>query len=216
MIKTINIQEWNRRRQYEFFKNYAQPHFNLTTNLDISAAYDYTKKHKISLFKTILYVTMKVANHIPEFRYRIIGDDVFEHDIVHPSFTVSLDNEQFSFCNSDYHENISQFFKITADAMEQVRKNPFIQTNPDRENRIYISCIPWIAFTSIMHPLQSHPSDSVPRIAWGKYIHENTDVKLPYSVQAHHALVDGFHAGKFLNMFQKIIAQPEQLLSALC
>jgi Chloramphenicol O-acetyltransferase len=53
-----------------------------------------------------------------------------------------------------------------------------------------------------------NPVDSIPRISWGKYFEEVGKIKLPLSVQAHHALVDGIHVGQFFNTFQEILDNP--------
>jgi len=43
----------------------------------------------------------------------------------------------------------------------------------------------------------AHPADSVPRFAWGKHYWEGERLKMPLSVQGHHALMDGIHMGRF-------------------
>ena len=209
MIRKINPENWSRRRQFEFFRHYEYPHFNISTNIEITGAYHYTKKSNRSLFKTILYVSLKIINDIPEFRLRIRNDQVIEHSVVHPSFTVSIADNQFSFCNADFNEDIDQFFQNVAAAMRKVKENPFIRSDSSEDNRIYITCLPWISFTGLMHPIKLNSADSVPRLAWGKYIISQKSVLLPYSIQAHHALVDGYHAGLFINKFQELINQPD-------
>lgn len=213
MMREINLEKWARRRQFEFFKNYDYPHFNISAAIDISEAYHYTRSRNISLFKTILFVSMKTINSIPEFRCRIRENSVVEHTVVHPSFTVSVEEDQFSFCNADFDANIHQFFRNAADAIAKVKANPFIRSDSGEDNRVYLTCIPWISFTGVLHPINMHPADSVPRLAWGKYIIEKESVKLPYSLQCHHALADGYHAGLFFDRFRKTISRPERLFA---
>lgn len=57
-----------------------------------------------------------------------------------------------------------------------------------------------------------NPADSIPRISWGKYFEENGKIKLPMSVQAHHALMDGMHVGQYFSMFQEILDNPVKYL----
>jgi chloramphenicol O-acetyltransferase type A len=42
-----------------------------------------------SFTTAIVYVIARAANDIPEFRQRIRGDTVVEHDVVHPSTTIT-------------------------------------------------------------------------------------------------------------------------------
>jgi chloramphenicol O-acetyltransferase type A len=75
-----------------------------------------------------------------------------------------------------------------------------------------MSAIPWVTFTSVMHPIHLHPIDSVPRIAWGKFFTEGSALKMPLSVQVHHALADGIHVGRYYTQVQEYLDQPERLM----
>lgn len=92
------------------------------------------------------------------------------------------------------------------------KNNITIKDEPGRDDLLYITSIPWISFTNITHPIQMTPVDSIPRISWGKYFEESGKVKLPLSVQVHHALVDGIHVGKFFNNIQEILDNPIKYL----
>ena len=81
------------------------------------------------------------------------------------------------------------------------------------DDLLYMTSIPWVSFTSVMHPLDLHPVDSVPRFAWGKYFKESDLLKMPLSVQAHHALMDGIHAGRFYTIVQDYLYQPDSILA---
>ena len=63
-----------------------------------------------------------------------------------------------------------------------------------------------------MHPIPLNPADSVPRIAWGKFFEEGELLTMPLGVQAHHALVDGIHVGKFYAQVQGYLDQPQVAL----
>jgi chloramphenicol O-acetyltransferase type A len=62
-----------------------------------------------------------------------------------------------------------------------------------------------------MHPLK-FPIDSVPRFAWRKLFEDDESLKIPLSVQAHHALVDGLHMGRYYEKVQQYFQQPEIVL----
>jgi chloramphenicol O-acetyltransferase type A len=73
--------------------------------------------------------------------------------------------------------------------------------------------IPWVSFTSFTHPINLDPVDSVPRFAWGKFFPKGDSLKMPLAVQAHHALIDGIHLGRFYETVQDYLNNPEQVLS---
>lgn len=211
LMKMIDIDKWPRKDIYRFFKTFNYPHFNLCTALNITNIHNYSKKYDMSLFKMILFLSVKSLNAVEELRSRINGENVIIHDIVHPSFTVINDDNIFNFCTIDYVEPFNDFIKIVDQASEKCKKLKHLAIEYERDDLIYITCIPWISFTNISHPINMSPVDSVPRIAWGKYYKENDMLKLPYSIQAHHALVDGVHIGKFFTIFQDYLDYPEKL-----
>jgi len=62
------------------------------------------------------------------------------------------------------------------------------------------------------YPLHLHPADSIPRFAWGKFFKEGRFLKMPLNVQAHHALMDGIHVGKFYEKVHGYLKKPEAVL----
>ncbi len=211
-MKFKDIENWKRKDHYNYFKQLDYPHFSICANLDITNFYRFIKENELPFFISVLYASTKTANSIKEFRFRIREDKVIEHEIVSPSFTVMTDGEVFSFCTSNYLENFQDFRNNTQKEIERVKSNINIQDEPGRDDLLYITSIPWISFTNISHPIQMNPVDSIPRISWGKFFDENGRVKLPISVQAHHALVDGIHIGYYYNIIQDIFDNPIKYL----
>jgi chloramphenicol O-acetyltransferase type A len=60
-----------------------------------------------------------------------------------------------------------------------------------------------------MHPIDLNPVDSVPRFAWGKFFEQGDHLKMPLSVQAHHALMDGVHMGRYYDKVQALLHHPD-------
>jgi chloramphenicol O-acetyltransferase type A len=77
-----------------------------------------------------------------------------------------------------------------------IKRHPTLKDEPGNDNLLFMSAIPWVSFTSFMHPIHLHPVDSVPRFAWGKFFEQGGRLLMPLSVQAHHALLDGLHVGR--------------------
>lgn len=211
-MKYIDIENWKRKDHYNYFKQLDYPHFNICGNVDITNFYKYVKGNNIPFFISVLYTSTKTANSIKEFKYRIRGNNVIEHETVNPSFTVMTEGEVFSFCTSNFVDDFTMFKYNTLNQIEKVKNNISIEDEPGRDDLLYITSIPWISFTNITHPIQMKPVDSIPRISWGKYFEEGGKIKLPLSVQAHHALVDGIHVGQFFNSFQEILDNPTKYL----
>lgn len=209
-MRYLDIENWNRKGHYSYFKGFDYPHFSISGYVDITEFSRFIKEQGSSFFLSFLYASTKAANGIEEFRYRIRQDKVVIHDKVDPSFTVMTDKEVFGFCNASYTEDFSDFYRSTAEAMERARGESSIEDEPGRDDLLYITSIPWISFTGMSHPIDIKHTDSIPRISWGKYFEENGRVKLPLSVQVNHALADGVHVGKYLNDIQELLDDPRR------
>lgn len=211
-MKFIDIENWNRKKHYDYFRQFDYPHFSICGNLDITSFHKYIKENELPFFVSILYTSTKTANNIKEFRFRIREDKVIEHETVSPSFTVMSEGEVFSFCTSNFIVGFKEFKNNTLKEIEKVKNSISIEDEPGRDDLLYLTSIPWISFTNITHPIQMKLVDSIPRISWGKYFEDNGKIKLPLSVQAHHGLVDGVHVGQFFNDFQEILNNPVRYL----
>ena len=211
-MRLIDLESWNRRDHFYKFRDWDWPHFSLGANIDITAFVPVVKQNDYSFTAAVMYLVARTANAIPEFRQRIHGEDVVEYDIVHPSCTILTEDDLFSFCTVDYSEDFSLFTARYDAQVSAILEERVLEDTPGEDNLLFMSSIPWVSFTSFMHPLKLYPADSVPRFAWGKYFKEDNSLKMPFSIQAHHALMDGVHAGRFFLKIQDLLQQPEILL----
>jgi len=184
----------------------------MCANVDLTMFYPALKQRGISFTVGIIYGITRAANAIPEFRYRIRGEEVIEHEIVHPSVTILVDNDLFSFCDIDYFEEFSEFAAGATRMIADVKEHPTLNSTPVQDDRLYMTALPWVSFTSFTHPMQLHPADSIPRFAWGKLFEEGKLLKMPLSVQGHHALMDGIHMARYYEIVQEYFQQPEVVL----
>ena len=207
-MRHVNLETWPRREHFRLFSTFDHPHFSLCANVDLTTFYPVVKRRGISFTVATAYVLARAANAIPEFRYRIRAGGAVEHEIVHPSTTILTDEDLFSFCTIEYAEDFSLF---AARAMEQIaylQKHPTLEDEPGQDDLLYMTAIPWVSFTSVMHPMHLHPADSVPRFAWGKFFEDGGVLKMPLDVQVHHALMDGLHVGRFYAEVQDYLHRP--------
>ena len=203
-MKEIHFDHPHRQKHFEYFREMSHPHFNITANIEIGDYLTFMKSRNISTTPGIVYLISRTANEIKEFRWRIRGEKVIEHDLVHPSYSVATDvADVFSFCTVNYDEEISIFLESAQEISNKMKMNPSIEDDKDRDDFLFLSTIPWVSFTSFQHAMNYHPSDSVPRFVWGKFFHQEGKIWMPLSVQVHHAVVDGRHVGR---CFQEIEA----------
>ena len=210
-MRTIDLEAWPRRVHYKTFGAFDHPHFNMCANLDITALHVKLKQRKMPFTLAILYLIARSANAIPEFRTRIREEGVVEHEVIHPSTTILVKDDLFSFSYFEYFDDFPLFAERGAERMAYYTAHPTLENVPGKDDLFYSTALPWVSFTSFTHPMQLHPADCIPRFAWGKYFEEGKRIKMPLSVQGHHALMDGVHMGMFYENMQDILDHPEIL-----
>lgn len=208
MHRELDIQTWNRRHLYDYFKDYADPYFNITANLDVTHLYGFCKTNGLSFSLACLFYSLQTANEIREFRLRILNNKVIEFDTIHATQTILLDDESFSFCYFEMTDSLAKFDETGKESIEKYKNEISLDTAPGRLDLIYYSVIPWVSFTSFKHASRLKESDSVPRIVFGGMFEENGRRKMPLSVEVHHALADGLHVGRFFNLMQQKTDSP--------
>lgn len=209
-MKFIEFTHPHRRKHFEFFQSMEMPHFSMVAPISVKLITEFIKDHHLHFSGTMVYLISKVANEIAEFRWRIRGNQVVEHDFVHPSFTVSTEEaDVFSFCYVDYQTDYTRFVAAVAEAQQQMRKSPSLEDIPERDDYLFMSSMPWVHFTGFMHAMHAPARDSVPRFTWGKTKQQGDELLMPLGVQAHHGVVDGRHVGMFYDRFSIYSEKPE-------
>ena len=204
-MKIIEFTHPHRKKHFDFFNQMDQPILNITAQIDLARLLPLLQEQQRPFTASMVYLVARAANEVPQLRQRIRGQQVVEHERVHPSFTVNTDiDDVFSFCEVKYGENYPDFIERAKIRMEEMKKAPSFEDEHGRDDYLFLSAIPWIAFTNIQHPMHYHPVDSVPRIAWGKFERVGEKIIMPLSVQVHHALVDGIHLGRFFEKAQQL------------
>lgn len=203
MKRVLNINEWNRKDHYLFFKQFEEPFFGVCVNVDCTKAYAKAKEEGLSFFLYYLYQSLAAANAVEPFRYRINGEEVLVYDEVHASPTINRPDGTIGFSYMNYHSDFKTFLQYAREETERVRSGTGLVPAVSGENVIHYSSIPWLAFTSLSHARSYSFKDSCPKISFGKMTEHEGKRTMPVSIHVHHALMDGYHVGEFVEEFQK-------------
>ncbi len=212
-MKPIIFDNPHRKKHFDFFNGMNHPHFAISANVEITALLRYIKQEKLPTTPALVYVIARAANEIPEFRWRIRNHKVIEHSSVRPSFTVPTKaSEVFSFCTVDYVTDATTFIQNAQTQIDKMQTEPSFEDEEHQDDYLFLSAIPWVSFTGVQHAMHYHPSDSVPRISWGKFFEQNGKTFMPLGVQVHHAVVNGRQVGDYYQSVEKIAANPYDFL----
>ena len=215
MASYLDVTNWARREVFEFFYSFDKPYFNLCTQLDVSKLLALLRdRHDVSISLAYHYFALRAANEIEPFRYRLREGKVLVHDVIHGGTTVMLPNENFTLAYFQYEANFEKFIEQATRAVNDVLSGDgAFRPNPS-DDRIHFTTLPWVSFTSFSHARNWGREDSIPKIAFGKFVRENQRTLLPFSVEVHHALMDGLHVGHYVARIEEMLAQAETYVSS--
>lgn len=211
----LDIDHWYRKEQYYFFKDYDNPFFNVCTELDVGPLVKFIDPHQCSFSTALLYVSLKAANETEPLRYRLEDEKITVYDRVDAGHTVLNDDDSFSFCYFKYHPGFEAFCEHSQIVLEEHHKGDGrLSPRKHTKNLIHCSTLPWFRFTSFSHARNYNTDNSVPKFVFGKYFEEASTLKLPFSIEVHHALMDGLHVARYLEHFQELLTHPKKTLNS--
>jgi chloramphenicol O-acetyltransferase type A len=212
----LDTKLWKRQDLFNFFKDYDNPFFNVCANVDVTALYDLVRSIKAFSFSIAYhFLSLKAANETEPFKYRLRGDSVIVHEHIHGGSTVLLDDERFTFFYFDYDETFERFHGGAKAALNRARAANYRPDPNDvstRDDLIHYSVLPWVSFTSVSNARHWGRQDSVPKMVFGKCFREGDSVKMPHSVEVHHALMDGLHVGRYFEKLEGYFFDPHSAL----
>lgn len=213
MNRYLDLENWSRKQLFDFFIDYAQPYFNVTTQVEVTNLKDFIRtRPQIRISHVLHYCALRAANEVEPFRYRLKDGRVVIYDVIHGGTTVLLPNESFSYAYFDFDPDFAAFADGMGKAVDEL-KNGTGELKPTmRDDVIYHTTLPWISFTSFAHARNRGRGESIPRIVFGKISDENGRQMLPISVEVHHALMDGLHVGRYLQKLERAFSEPESFI----
>ena len=205
MKQKLNLDTWNRKEHFLFFKQMEEPFFGITTTIDCTKAYEKAKELNVSFFTFYLHKTLIAINEIENFKYRIINNEIILFDTIDASSTILRKDKTFGFSLIEFNADLEKFASSTKKEINRIQTTTGLFTRDFAENLIHFSALPWVNFTSFSHARSYTWPDSCPKISIGKMMEEKGKKTFSMSIHVHHGLVDGFHIGQFVDLFQKLM-----------
>ena len=214
MPRYLDLDRWSRRAAFDFFRTFDSPFFNVTVRVDVGALVAATESAGVPFTPAATYLALRAANGTEPFRYRLDGDRVLVHDVVHGTATELAEGERLAFTYTDYAPTFDAYLgnvRAARQALKDTDGGP-MDARPERTDLLYFSSLPWISFTAFSHAKRFDAQDSVPRVVFGRYERRDGRLEMPVSVEVHHALMDGLHVSHFFERLQALLDRPEEAL----
>jgi chloramphenicol O-acetyltransferase type A len=204
----INLETWERRAAFEFFKDFTEPYHGVCLRVDCTATYRYAKQHRVSVFLSLLHRSLVAAHLVENFRTRIVDGTVWLYEQINGGSAVGRANGTIGLGHYQFRARLDEFVREAALELDRVRQRDDIEQYPEA-NLIRYSVLPWFDFTSISHARDFSRADSAPRITFGKITETDGSCTMPVSIHVHHALTDGLHVAHFVEKFQYCLDGPD-------
>ncbi|MDR7071668.1 type A chloramphenicol O-acetyltransferase [Fictibacillus barbaricus] len=200
----IDKDNWDRKEYFEHYLN-QKCTFSITVNLDITLLLQQLKSRDIKLYPAFIYMVSRVVNSHKEFRTSFSDDGQLGFwKEMSPSYTIfHKDNKSFSSIWTNYSTRFARFYENFKEDGEKYGEKKGLFPKPDEpKNTFPISSIPWVNFTGFNLNINNDGNYLLPIITSGKYFTQDDNVWLPVSLQVHHGVCDGYHAGLFFEEMQ--------------
>lgn len=204
MKELIDVDSWDRKRQYLFFSGFTNPYSSCSLIIDVDNIVNYSKNNNLSFYCLLSFLVLKTINEIDAFKYVLEEGKVYKYSKINTSISVLDATNQINFSKTIEYNDFKSFYYEFSEKKKEAENNKILKYDNDY-NKCYITCAPWMRVTSVANPMNYSIVDSIPRIFWGKYFIENDHYMIDLSIQFNHAFQDGYHIGLFQNNLQKNI-----------
>ncbi len=205
MPRKIDLENYPRRKHFEYFRGLQNPYFGVTVNVDVTELVRLCKERRLSFYLAFMHCVALAADSVVELRQRIIDGEIWEYESCPTSHTELLEDGTYCYCTLHHHMSGEEFFEYAEKQRLAARDAASLEEDGDPTGMYFITSLPWLHYTSLIQPTGD---DSNPRISWGKF---EADFKgtlmLPVTLLVHHGLADGSHAAAFYRQLEKAIVR---------
>ena len=197
MYKVINLENFKKRKQYNWFRTFSNPCYGINVKMDITEVVKYTKETKTSFFINILYLITIGLNSVEEMRLREVKGEIRLYDTINPTFTVMTKSGVYENTGFEMIDDYKRFYATAKQVIDHIKNQDFIKETFNDSllyNDYYMTCLPWLSIESMTHPLcdNNYESSSCPRVCWDKYVEVDNKYLMTLNITVNHCFVDGY------------------------
>ena len=209
----IDFNTWKRTDTFHHYMN-QNTSFSLTHEIDIHALYQLIKQKGYTFYPAFIFLITRVINSHRAFRTGYNERKELGYwDTLEPLYTIfNQAAESFSAISTPVVNDFNTFYDAYSSDLETYKaSSKLFPKTPIPENVFSLSMIPWTSFTGFNLNI-NNSRYLLPIVTAGKFIYKNDSIFLPLSLQVHHSVCDGYHAGLFMNTVQELASYPRDWL----
>lgn len=196
-MREVDMATWKRRERYEFFKGLSWPFWSVSFPVDVTGLHRWSHGNGLSFYYALIYLCTRALEEVEAFHYKDRGEGIVWHDRLVPSFTdLHPGQEDFHIVTLEAGEDLADFCRRARELSRA--QTAFVDDGAWQDEMVYFTCLPWMPITALSNERELDPTDSIPRLSWGKYVTDaNGRDSLNMTISVNHRLIDGVHVGRF-------------------
>ena len=211
----VDIDTWERRDNFGFFRSFVNSWYSITTEIDCTEARSAAKIAGRSFFLYYLYAVLRAANEVVELRYRIDKEGrVIYHDQVDIISPIAVPGKTFYTVRIPYHEDFESFYteayalitNIPEDGDPYGAEKTLIKHGD--YDVVHLSAVPKMFFTATTYTLAEVGNGcNYPLMTAGKAVLREGRLVFPLSIYVNHAFVDCSHLSTFFEKIEQYLRE---------
>ena len=202
MKQEVNPNETSRAWAFQMWMKSLVPMVTLTKTFDVTPLCKMSKRKGLKFNKLLCWCMGRAASRIDEFYLLPKDGKLYKFDRL--AINVIVDNAKggISTCDVPYSDDFQQFSR-DYDTITLKCSTTCQEIADDEAMILGTSAVTGTELDSLVNQYSGIYNN--PFLAWGRYRKHWFSVKLPISMQFHHAQMDGGHAARFLESLQHTI-----------
>ena len=203
----VDMDSYYRQGVFRHFSEDAKCSVSMTSRVDVTDFYAYSKKKGTSFYINFVYLIAKVLNSREDYRhgYDWINEEMLTYEKINPTqYIFHEDTETFTVAYTEYNEDYEEFYRACdADAKAAAATREYGLDLIGHPNWFDASYIPWVSYDSLNVELPDGHLFFAPVINWGRFREENGRRIMPLTVRLNHAVADGYLLAKVYYLLEK-------------
>lgn len=211
-FREIEFDTWPRRERFGHYLYTSPCSYSMTAEVDITALRARLRDRGCKLYPATAYMLAAIVNRHDELRTTTVGGVAGIYDVLHPSYTVfDASRETFSCVWTPYDSDFTAFHaRMTDDIACWGDTGRLFPQEEQPENVFNLSAVPWTHFSGFQLNLDPGSGYLLPIFTTGRPREKEGRIMMPFAVQAHHAVCDGFHVARIFEEVQQLANHAEE------
>ena len=201
-MKEIDPSTTTRAYAFESWMKAPMPMVTFFKTLDVSRLLQVSRRRHLKFNMLMCWCIGRAASQVKEFMMLPVGDRLFEYDSLAVNTIVADSRGEVSSCDVPFSDDLDTF---NADYLRLTREVAESCRNHDLTDSMVIGTSALAQYDIDGAVGMYSGIFNNPFMIWGRYKRGLFRTRLTVSFQFHHTQMDGAHAARFLDLFQKEI-----------